>query len=250
MYHSVYLQPENEYGNVINTYSDWHLIPNGLPVISMPSVKTTYVDIPGASGQLDLSETLTKFPLYDTRSGSLDFIVLDEYTDRNITSQPWSELYQEMADFIHGRRMRLTLEDDIGYYYEGRMSVSQWSPGNGTPPSVRFEYEFDPFKYTQSNQTLTKSSSISSAQWNLDRTTLGRMPVDATYTISNIGASGINIELTNDELGIANRVKSITENGTYKFYDMTLSKVSKSNTCRLNITGSGYVIVTFRKGDL
>lgn len=249
MYHSVYLQPANEYGNIVNTYSDWHLVPDGLPVIAMPEHKTTYIDIPGASGKLDLSETLTKYPLYDNRTGSLGFIALDEFTE-NRTYPAWNELYQTIADFLHGKRMRLTLEDDIGYYYEGRMTISGWSSGAGSGPSMSFDYEFDPYKYAQSDQTLTKASSSGGEQWTMTRDLIGRMPVDATYTISNIGARGITIEVTNEELGINQYSRNIRTNGTFKFYDMTLSNISGSNNCVLNVTGDGYVVVSYKKGDL
>lgn len=236
---------------VINTYRDWYMVPDGPPVITMPECKTNYVEIPGASGHIDLSETLTKYPLYGVRKGNIKFIGLDEFTVERQNPYPSKvELRNKIANFIHGKRVCLLLSDDDYYYYEGRMALSDWTPGKNSGPSITLEYEFDPYKYYYYKKELVKDSSTSSSGWVMNTETIGRMPVDAVYTVSNIGATGISIEVTNEELGIANRVKNIRANGTYKFYDMTLSNISGTNNCTLHITGDGYVVTSYRKGDL
>ena len=106
MYHSLTI------GNK-NTYSDWYLVPDGRLSIAPPSVKTTFVEVPGGSGSLDLSQLLTSYPLYKNREGELKFHVLN---DKPYT---WSELYHEIVNSIHGKKLKIVLEDDPDYYYEG-----------------------------------------------------------------------------------------------------------------------------------
>ena len=61
MYHSITFGDKN-------TWDDWHLIPSKRPSFNPPNVKSQYVDIPGGNGVLDLTESLTGYPLYNTRT--------------------------------------------------------------------------------------------------------------------------------------------------------------------------------------
>ena len=79
MYHSITFGDRN-------TWDDWHLIPSTRPLFNPPDAKTHYVDIPGANGQLDLIESLTGYPLYENRTGSIEFYVANGYED-------WAVLY-------------------------------------------------------------------------------------------------------------------------------------------------------------
>ena len=72
MYHSItFINSQNKEKN---TWDDWYLIPSSRPVFNPPSVKTQYIDIPGANGQIDLTESLTGYPVYKNREGSWNFM--------------------------------------------------------------------------------------------------------------------------------------------------------------------------------
>ena len=77
MYHSI------TYGEK-NTWDDWHLLPSTRPLFNPPPTKTKQVDIPGANGAIDLSESLTGYPVYENRTGSTEFYVANGYQDWNI----------------------------------------------------------------------------------------------------------------------------------------------------------------------
>ena len=247
MYHSVTI-------GSMNTFDNWHLVPDGRPVISMPDLVTNYVDIPGMSGSLDLSESLTGYPLYKNREGELNFHVLN---GPNYVS--WNVLYQAIATYLHGRKLNVKLEDDPNWYYTGRLSLKEWVSNNdGTGSEVHIGYNLEPYKYyfknsleeapslysgiTVSGNTVTKKLGGNAS--------LGIMPVVPEFVVSNVSGSGVTISLTNSELGITNLAKTITANGTRKFYDMVLSDLSGSNTCKLVFSGNGTVSVRFRKGSL
>ena len=131
MYHSI------TFGNK-NTWDDWHLIPASRPVFAPPSVKFKYVDVPGLDGELDLTTVLSGVPLYTNRTGSLKFIVANDYLT-------WDETYATIMSYLHGQPMRAVLEDDFLFVYTGRFSVNEWRSDKQYSLIV-INYSIDPYK--------------------------------------------------------------------------------------------------------
>lgn len=139
MYHSII------FGNKKNTWDDWHLVPKSRPVVNPPKVKTNYVDIPGSNGSLDLTEAITSEPVYEDRTGNWTFIVVNGYGD-------WVTRQSDIINFLHGKRMKVVLEDDPDYYYEGRLTLETWTSNNdGTWSDVTIGYVLDPYKTHKTN---------------------------------------------------------------------------------------------------
>jgi hypothetical protein len=128
-----------------NTWADWYLIPSSRPVINPPEPKTNYIDIPGGDGYLDLSTVLTGDIAYNSRQGSLEFIVdngfLSDYKASN-----WSKLYSQIMDYLHGKLLKMTLEDDPSFYYEGRLSVNSWKSDEHNS-KITIDYTVSPYKF-------------------------------------------------------------------------------------------------------
>lgn len=123
---------------IANTWTDWHLIPSSRPSVAHPGFATKYVEIPGMHGNLDLTEYLTGGPVFGPRSGSFSFIV-----DNN--HEYWEIIRQKMVTALHGKRMKMQLQDDPSYYYEGRFTVGNWESGPSYS-SISISYQLDPFK--------------------------------------------------------------------------------------------------------
>ena len=121
-----------------NTWDDWHLVPTSRPLVEPPEVQTSYVTIPGSYGTLDLTEALTGYPTYGDRTGSWEFIVMNDYWN-------WETAYSEIMGYLHGKSYQVILDDDPGYYYEGRLSVDGWKSGKGWS-TITIRYRFNPFK--------------------------------------------------------------------------------------------------------
>ena len=180
MYHSIDIETFPALGGgslKFNTYKDFYLVPTSLPVISAPGVKTNTIDIPGANGSIDLTESLTPYPVYKNRTGSLEFAVLNdrrEYYEmyKNIHnmnsknaisgSHAWTLLYSDIMNKLHGRKVRLYLvDDDPEWYYEGRIAVNSWKTSNdGKWPIVTLDYELYPYKLS-----IKTSIESSNARW-------------------------------------------------------------------------------------
>lgn len=121
-----------------HTWKDWHLIPTTPPVIPPPKVRSSYVDIPGTNGSLDISEILTGYPTYERRTGSMSFIYLPEFGAS-------AKRYEDILNAIHGRNLKVILTDDPEYFYEGRVTVKEFQYSKEYS-GFSFEYSFDPYK--------------------------------------------------------------------------------------------------------
>lgn len=131
MYHSITLGDKN-------TWDNWHLIPKSRPLFNPPSVKTNYIEIPGGDGSLDLTTALTGRPVYKNRTGSWEFYVENGFKD-------WAVLYSEIMTYLHGQKLKAILEDDPGYYYEGRFAVNAWKSDSNWS-IITIDYEVAPHK--------------------------------------------------------------------------------------------------------
>ena len=157
------------YGYDISLYKDYYLVPTSLPIIKPPGIKTHEIDIPGANGVLDLTEVLTPYPLYQNRTGSLKFALLDDRraiynryaglsgnynskfktNNRNLheDTSSWAKIYSELMNRIHGRKCHLFLEDEPEWFYQGRLAVNSWDPSSdGGHPTVTIDYNLEPYK--------------------------------------------------------------------------------------------------------
>lgn len=122
-----------------NTWEHWRIVPTSRPVFAAPSPKTSYTDIPGANGKLDLSQALTGYPLYNNRSGSIEFVVMNDF-------RHWQTAYTDIMSTIHNRKLICVYEEDPEYYYVGRWSVQSWSTGNDHSRIV-LSYDLEPYKW-------------------------------------------------------------------------------------------------------
>lgn len=124
-----------------NTFSTWHLIPESVPIVELPEQKKQTVDIPGSNGVLDLSMSLTKFPIFNRRSGSMTFTFIPGFSN-NTTIQD-SIIY-----YLHGKKRRMVLEDDPDYYYIGYFSVKITNNTDSSPSTVEISYDLEPYRYS------------------------------------------------------------------------------------------------------
>lgn len=130
-----------------NTWESWGLIPESRPTLSHPSQKTTTQDCNAINGIIDLSWSNAPYPLFSNREGSFSFIynpLVQMCYDKH---KPWNVLYSEISEFIHGRKLRMVLEDDPEYYYEGRFWVENWtSNSDGSGSVITIGYSVEPYK--------------------------------------------------------------------------------------------------------
>lgn len=126
-----------------HSYQTWGLVTKTRPVIGSPVPKTTYIDIPEADGQLDLTESLTGEVKFKTRTIKCEFIVLE-------ARERWSMVYSKVMNFLQGQRLKIIFDEDPNHYYLGRVKVDEWKSSKKTSTIV-ISGEVEPYKYEISN---------------------------------------------------------------------------------------------------
>lgn len=121
-----------------HTYRDWGLLLKSRPEISPPSPKLKLVKVPGSNRVIDLTETLTGEVKYDTRQITAEFFIMDD-RDR------WPVLHSEILEHLHGKSIRIIMDDDPNYFYTGRVTVGELTPDKKTA-SLTITAEVEPYK--------------------------------------------------------------------------------------------------------
>lgn len=242
MYHSVSFGEKN-------TWDDWMLIPTSRPLFNPPKRKTNYIEIPGASSALDLSEALTRYPLYNDREGSMEFYV--ENSQGEVDPGLWALRYSQISSYLNGMKMTAMLEDDPNYYYSGSFWVDSWKSEKDRSKIV-IAYRVDPYKYKMTTETLVFDSQNPIRHIGGENHVIEMMPVIPELTITNGSAR---IKFVNKELGI-NREHEFNT-GTHKPSWMILSNLpgltetgTPWNVEFQNYSGAGTATITWRNGRL
>lgn len=139
MYYSITFESLAD-GQKKNTWDDWHLIPSAPPMVVPPEAFTNYVDIPGRKqGPLDLTEVLSDGPVLLNSEGSWELIWNEDYCPEMTRVQA----FQTVLSFLHGKRFRITFEEDPGTSYIGRIQVGAPKPGNAYS-TIELRYTIQP----------------------------------------------------------------------------------------------------------
>lgn len=99
----------------IHSNSDLGLIQQSVEV-SPAKPRTEYVDIPGANGSIDFTETFGLH--YEDREIKWTFALYP--------GADWSAKRTEVSNAINGKHMNIILDEDSDYYYEGRVVVDSY----------------------------------------------------------------------------------------------------------------------------
>lgn len=254
MYHSI------TFGEM-NTWEDWRLVPTSRPLFNPPAQKVKTLDIPGGDGVIDLSQSLTGYPVYQNRTGSIEFLVMNDF-------KAWQLAYSDIMDYLHGRRMRAILEDDPEYFYEGRFAVNEWKsekdwsrividydvgPYKWSVQSSLEEWKWDPFNFqngviqsaifkdipvTTSSKTITLPASL-----------VGRAPVCPTFIVKTTSGRGVQLSFSNLEARLAYGNWPLPDGKTTDTKFMFFGTKGATITLK-TVIGTGTVSIDFRRGRL
>ena len=100
-----------------HSYNDFSLILTSKS-IGTPSPKTEVIDIPGGDGVLDLTEFFGEVK-YGNRELSFEFSTM-------VPQEEFMELFSNVQNALHGKKMQIVLDDDAEWAYFGRITVSEW----------------------------------------------------------------------------------------------------------------------------
>ena len=107
--------------------------------VQPPVPKTSYLDIPGADGSMDLSTVNSGHVVYERREITLNF-------GCGYPANQWPSVFSEILRKFHGQEGKLIFDDDPGYYYIGRMTVSDYQRVRNLG-TFTITVQADPYKY-------------------------------------------------------------------------------------------------------
>ncbi len=189
-----------------------------------PEPKTSYIDVPGRDGSIDVS-ALDGFVHYKDRTITLSFSYFGSYSQ-------WFAAVSQLNSLLLGQKLKLTISDDPGYYYFGRFSVST-DKSNPVSGDIVVTGQCSPYKF-KTNVTVVEQDISGSAEITL---TNERMPTTPTITTDAEmqlvwGASGEN---------------SLTLNaGTHRYTGLLLLEGDNEFT----VNGTGHIKFEYQEGAL
>lgn len=133
-------------GEIRNTYKDWGLLQVGPAIVSPPKVQTYYINVPGRDGALDYTTALDGNVHYESR----EFVV----TLKCISGRDeLKDMYHDLLNYLHGKKIRAVCDDDLRYYWEGRFEVDEPKWDKKGYWTVDVTGQVDPYKYNISTST-------------------------------------------------------------------------------------------------
>lgn len=128
-------------GKTFHTLNDWDYALGNNNYISEPEMETNYIDVPYRNGLIDASTVLTGRPIYKKRQLSFSLGGLHE---RNA----WDSIMSNIRNNIHGRTCRLTLDNDPGFYWRGRVFVEKFDRSRKLGSFQLNVPQAEPYKYS------------------------------------------------------------------------------------------------------
>lgn len=236
----VYNMPTGVKFGDYHSYEEWGLKLVKI-VIGLPEPKTVLIDIPGGDGVLDLSESLTGKMQYGTRK--LEFT----FDARNCTYADWENLISNISGKIHGRRLRIILDDDPCYYYDGTIEIST-TKSNNVDAEVVISAICQPYKMELAGSLEDWIWDTFSFETGIIRE-YGGLFVDGTLEFELYGnqkevvpifyleaSSGMKLKYENVEYDLQNGANKI------------MSVIMKPGVNKLVFTGNGSVSIDYKGG--
>lgn len=184
--------------------------------ITTPTVKENYVDVPGGNSSLDLTEAVAGVSFND---GQISF----KFTFTN------EEKRSMMKNDLHGRRLKIILEREPEYYYEGRLLCRE---GDYTGRIFELYIDARIAPYKQERQMTVHMEEIVSAKEIILLN--DRMPTMPTITVDG------SIKVTYKNCSY------LLTDGTYKIPEITM--LDGINI--LHVEGAGRLKLQYRKGKI
>lgn len=210
------------FGNY-HSYDDFSLI-LASKEIGAPTVKTMKIDVAGADGSLDLTDFFGE-PKYENVIHKFQFSTI-------VPQSEFAATFSTVKNALHGKRMRVILDEDPHFYYVGRLAVSSFTK-NKIVGNISIEADCEPYKYK------------------LEKTVVSRA-VNGTDTIvlTNSRKRAVPEVLieTESSLNIVYQVGNVWDLGSGSFTLPELELVEGDNS--VTVTGTGNITFTWQEAGL
>lgn len=203
-----------------HSFNDFHLILKPKEMAS-PAVKVRKIDIEGADSSLDYSDYFGE-PKFEDVTHKFDF-------STTVPPSEFLSLYSQIKNAIHGKKMRIILDDDPLFYYLGRVSVLPFTTDRNIG-LVSIECDCEPYKMK------LELTSVSVTISGTDNIVLANSRKRAVPEITTTAAMTI----------VFGEFTWAVEAGTFTLPELEL--LEGENT--VTVTGSGTITFTYQEGSL
>ena len=204
----------------LHSFNNLHLILSQ-KTIGTPEPKREVVDIPGGDGVLDLTEFFGAVK-YHNRQLSFEFSTM-------VPQSQFMDLFSQVQNALHGKKMRIILDDDPEWFYMGRITVSEWKAEKNIG-KLTVDCDCEPFKQSIYTTTVTKVVS-SNATIVLANDKMPTVPTITTTKEFLISFGGYN---------------DLYPAGTFTIPELELWEGNN----QIYVEGNGSISFTYRKGRL
>lgn len=134
-----------------DTYNTWGLIPTERPAVNPPSLKTSFLELPGSNGSIDLSTILRGQVSLGQRTGSWRFYLDPDWPGASVgdlrrrrnDGTLWAYIYNSLINYVHGKKHHIILSDTPTIQYTGRLSLGAWKTGQNYS-EITISYNLNP----------------------------------------------------------------------------------------------------------
>lgn len=229
-----------------HTFDDWGLYITNTDCIGEPVQKKTIIEVPGRDGYIDLSEAVAGRITYASREIKITLQGTENKTN-------WDSIISTYRNKINGRICRFIFDNDIGWYWRGRVTIKDFSSilrlGTLTismPEAEPYKYSintssepwlWDPFSFETGVIMFIDEITVSGSR--AVTIPAGYMYTSPTFVCRDITSSPFKVSDGTTEITLvsgSNRDPRIKVNGDE---DVTLT-----------FTGSGKVQIVYRGGSL
>lgn len=190
----------NGKGESKNSWKDFLLVPVNRPVVVPPEAQDFTEEIPARNGKLDFQDYILTGTVFKNREGTIEFLI-DHENDKYVR---WTVIKNEVMKFIHGQYLKMVLEDEPDYFYEGRFFIDEWK--NNSDWST-FSVKYDVYPYKESIIATTDAW-----KWDPFNFINGKIHDVSNYVYKTEGQNSVNITLS--DINYPTRVKLMIESTT------------------------------------
>lgn len=207
-----------------HTAYDWDLIMSR-KAIGTPEPRIKKVDMADRDGELDQTEVMRGRVSYRNRPLSFGFTC-------TARQSAWADLRDDIAGFIHGKRLMIVDPDTPNHYYIGRCTLLEPTYKGEAIMFLEVTVDADPYRLSNTETTVEQSVSAGALVSLINST----MPVVPMITVS-----------ANMTIAFGRFSFALASGATYEIPEITL----ENGVNVINITaGSGTITFTYRQGAI
>lgn len=213
--------------------------------IPLPETKVQTVNLPFASGSVDLTEAGGVTPYADRDGLQFEFIFFGDLMH-------WPIVTHNLANFLHGKKFLMIADNDLEHYYVVRLELDSQKSSkhankivlSGTAEPFKYAlldshdpWLWDPFSFVD-GEISSLADIVVSGTTNVT-ITAGGLPTCPEFIVTQAGAGLGVVYNTNPP-----RTLPMSRTGTYRFPQI---KAGGPDDTVITFVGSGRVSIAYRK---